>query len=108
MVPLAPDRLSTTTCCPKRSPRRCATIRATTSLAVPGGKGATKRIGRTGNGVSAACDDAYPWLPRQPRTPSSMNKDRFVTRHPSVVVFSGQCAIETEQQLFEVAQRIEA
>lgn len=37
-----------------------------------------------------------------------MNKDRFVTRRPSVVVFSGQCAIETEQQLFEVAQRIEA
>src|ERR1700730_10597951 len=47
LVP-APGRLSTTTCCPSCSERLRATMRASTSGALPGVEGATRVIGREG------------------------------------------------------------
>src|ERR1700680_2223758 len=52
LVP-APGRLSTTTCCPSCSERLRATMRASTSGALPGVEGATRVIGREGE--SCAC-----------------------------------------------------
>src|SRR3954467_11611910 len=58
MVPPAPVRLSTTTCCPSASPRCCATSRPELSMVPPAGYGMMKRIGRWGYGASAANADA--------------------------------------------------
>src|SRR5713101_2698847 len=59
LVP-APGRLSTTTCAPSCSERLRATMRASTSGALPGVEGATRVIGR--EGYSSPC--AAPWRAR--------------------------------------------
>jgi hypothetical protein len=48
MLPPAPGRLSTITCCPMALVRRFATIRASASVDPPGGHGTIKRIVRLG------------------------------------------------------------
>ena len=48
MIPLAPERLSTTTCCFICSASLPATIRARISGEPPGGEGTRKRIGLVG------------------------------------------------------------
>src|SRR5688500_11749550 len=48
MIPAAPPRLSTTNCCPTRSPIFCVRMRATMSLPPPGGHGTIIRTGFTG------------------------------------------------------------
>src|SRR3990172_10502140 len=53
-MPPAPERLSTTTCCPSPSPSFGATERAITSVPPPGGNGTMKRIGFDGH----VCDCA--------------------------------------------------
>src|SRR5688572_20069959 len=57
IIALAPPRLSTTTCWPRRSGKREATIRPTVSTAPPGGNGAIKRTGRVGDHCAAAVLD---------------------------------------------------
>jgi len=48
MMPLAPGRLSTTTCCPRRSESLAETMRPMTSVLPPAGSPMTMRIGRIG------------------------------------------------------------
>ena len=49
MVPPAPARFSTTTCCPQVSDRCCPRIRDTTSAIPPGGKGTINLTGLLGH-----------------------------------------------------------
>src|SRR5262245_35497845 len=55
MLPPAPPRLSTTTCCPQTSVNFWPSRRAIVSVAAPGGNGTMMRIGRPGYCCSAAC-----------------------------------------------------
>src|SRR5215471_12041107 len=55
MLPPAPPRLSTTTCCPHVSNILWASRREMMSVAAPGANGTMIRIGRDGYAVSAAC-----------------------------------------------------
>src|SRR5688572_30199924 len=48
ILPPAPARLSTTTCCPRSAPSGCATIRETMSTPLPGDEGAMSLIGLVG------------------------------------------------------------
>src|SRR6266700_2565850 len=54
MLPPAPGRLSTITCCATRSESFCAIDRAMIWVPPPGGKATTKRIGLAGYGSAAA------------------------------------------------------
>src|SRR5262249_50760338 len=54
MVPPAPARLSTYTCCPSFILSCCATSRPTTSLLPPGGNGTISRTGRFGYSSATA------------------------------------------------------
>src|SRR5450759_4075738 len=65
MMPLAPARFSTTTCCPSASESFGAIVRAATSVAPPAGKGTMKRTAFTGQdwastGVLAAAMHSNP------------------------------------------------
>src|SRR5215475_6707722 len=53
MLPAAPGRFSTTTCCLRPSPRRCAAWRAARSGALPGMKGTIKWTGFSGYSARA-------------------------------------------------------
>jgi hypothetical protein len=53
MLPLAPARLSTTTCWPHTSLSFCETTRATMSVAPPGENGTITRTGFVGKGAGA-------------------------------------------------------
>src|SRR6267378_496245 len=68
MLPPAPARFSTTTCCPRFSPIVLATIRATVSVPPPGSKPTTIDTGRLGNGL---CEKT-PW---ERTTASNVNRD---------------------------------
>src|ERR1700680_1039331 len=57
MVPAAPPWFSTTTGTPRRVLSPSARMRATPSLAPPGGKETTTRIGRSGNAARAGLAD---------------------------------------------------
>ncbi|CFN77952.1 Uncharacterised protein [Bordetella pertussis] len=48
ILPPAPERFSTMTDCPSSSPRRAPSMRATTSVAPPAGKGTMMRMGLSG------------------------------------------------------------
>src|SRR5437870_11589946 len=69
--PAAPGRLSTTTGCPSSSPRAGASVRAMMSVAPPGAKPTTSRIGFVGY----ACAIAYC------ETASSRHANRLVPRN---------------------------
>src|SRR5258706_16205293 len=56
MVPPAPARLSTTTCCPRLSPIGRPSSRPMMSFGLaPGGNGTTRRTGRLGYACACAC-----------------------------------------------------
>src|SRR5688572_23468259 len=57
MLPLAPARLSTTTCCPTASPTGAATTRATRSSPPPAPEETVQRIGFVGH--AGACALTY-------------------------------------------------
>src|SRR5262245_21008902 len=54
ILPLAPARLSTTTCWPSRPESLCAMMRATMSVLLPAGNGTIRRIGRSGQAAVCA------------------------------------------------------
>ena len=58
IVPAAPGRLSTMTCCPQRSVSFAATARAVMSVPPPGTKGPMRRTGFVGY-LSTSADAAY-------------------------------------------------
>src|SRR5262249_32496683 len=60
MMPLAPPRLSTTSCCPSRSVSRAARKRPRMSLLPPGGNGITQRMGLVGKASAACAADREP------------------------------------------------
>src|SRR5688572_12793786 len=71
MIPLAPPRLSTTTCCPSCSVSFWLTIRARMSGEPPGGEGTMKRIGFVGY----ACALAQPYPSHKPQAASSKRSE---------------------------------
>src|SRR5579883_1297926 len=60
ILPLAPTRLSTTNCWPRRWLSFWPSMRASTSAVLAGGKGTMKWTGRAGHGLSAATGWATP------------------------------------------------
>ncbi|KAG1388594.1 hypothetical protein G6F59_015885 [Rhizopus arrhizus] len=57
MMPAAPARFSTMTCCPSRAPSLSAISRAAMSVVPPGAAGTIRVIGRSGQA-------AWAWLAR--------------------------------------------
>jgi hypothetical protein len=76
VVPAAPARFSTITCCPRRSPRRCWTTLAMMSVVPPGGNGTMMRTGRVGQPSWAADGEVR-------ANPPTMASTKLATRMPS-------------------------
>src|SRR5688572_21477967 len=79
MVPVAPALFSTTTGWPKVSESFCATVRASVSVAAPGGKGTMIFIGLVGNDWAIAEAD---------NTAAAMERLAVLTAEAKVTAFS--------------------
>src|SRR5512143_2468623 len=83
MLPPAPGRLSTMTCCPHASVSFCPTSRARMSVAPPGGNGTTIRIGLVG--YAGACAPAGGTIADRAASRASSETRSFMSSLGSVV-----------------------
>src|SRR5215831_17119945 len=106
MMPPAPPRLSTMTCCLSCSESICASGRATMSVGPPGGKGTTSRTGLVG----------YVWAWTAEHRIATSGNVRSVLRRvrititltPPVVVWTCATYTRTDPGLFRAARLVRA
>src|SRR5574341_2682332 len=101
MSPLAPGRLSTTTCCPSASLSFTPMVRASVSVLPPGANGTTNRTGRVGY-----CCDRTGAAQASARKKAATLTGRLITRRSLLLQGAGVIAPALPRPALVVAYRL--